>query len=340
MLQASREVHLVARPSGTPVPGDFRVVDVVMPEPGPGQILVRNQFMSVDPYMRGRMDDVPTDLMPTFPLNVAMEGHAVGEVIASRAEGIVAGQHVVHWHGWREHAVLDGREVEVVDADATTSSSFLGVLGHTGFSAYVGLLDIGGLRDGDVVFVSAAAGAVGSVAGQIAKLLGHTVIGSAGSPAKVAYLLDDLGFDAAFDYHRGPARELLHDAAPDGIDLYFDNVGGEQLEAALDVLRLHGRVAACGAISTYNTVGRSSGPRNLFRVINSRLTMRGFSIADHADRRPAFARDMSRWLAEGKLKGAETIVEGGIEAAPGAFLSMLEGANVGKTIVRLEASVA
>jgi NADPH-dependent curcumin reductase CurA len=205
----------------------------------------------------------------------------------------------------------------------------------TGLTAYVGLLDIAGLRDGDVVFVSGAAGAVGSVAGQLAKLRGHTVIGSAGSPEKVAYVTDELGFDAAFDYHDGPVADRLRAAAPDGIDLYFDNVGGEHLEAALGSLRRHGRVAMCGAISGYNATEPVAGPRNLSNAIGRRLSLRGFIVSDHVDRQDAFAREVGPLLREGRLKFRETTVRGGIPAAPQAFIDLLRGANTGKMVVEL-----
>jgi NADPH-dependent curcumin reductase CurA len=203
-----------------------------------------------------------------------------------------------------------------------------------GLTAYVGLLDVAGLREGDVVFVSAAAGAVGSLAGQIAKLRGHVVIGSAGSPEKVAYLRDELGFDAAFDYHYAPVFGQLRRAAPDGIDVYFDNVGGDHLEAALGALRRHGRVALCGAISNYNAAA-GAGVRNLGLAVGKRLTLRGFIVGDHAGRRPEFEREVGAWVRDGRVRYRETVVEGGVAAAPRAFIDLLRGANVGKMLVRL-----
>ena len=204
-----------------------------------------------------------------------------------------------------------------------------------GLTAYVGLLDIAGLRDGDVVFVSGAAGAVGSVVGQVAKLRGHRVIGSAGSPDKVAFVTDDLGFDAAFDYNDGDVASLLRQAAPDGIDVYFDNVGGAHLEAAIGALRLNGRAALCGAISQYNATEAAPGPRNLALAIGNRLTLRGFIISDHFRRMPDFVAEVGGWVAGGRLKFRETIVDGGIEAAPQAFIDLLRGANTGKMVVKL-----
>jgi NADPH-dependent curcumin reductase CurA len=334
MSVTSREIHLAARPSGEPVPSDFALVEVELPDPEDGQILVRNRLVSVDPYMRGRMNDVPS-YVPPFSLGEPLDGGAVGEVVASRAEGFAEGDLVLHDRGWREYALLDARRVRRIDADAAPPSAYLGVLGGTGLTAYVGLLDIAGLREGDVVFVSGAAGAVGSIAGQIAKLRGHTVIGSAGSAAKVAHLRDDLGFDAAFDYHDGPVSKRLREAAPDGIDVYFDNVGGEHLEAAIFSLRNHGRVALCGAVSAYNATEAPAGPRNLALAIGKRLTLRGFIVFDHNDRRADFEREVGGWLREGRLAAHETIVEGGIEQAPQAFIDLLRGANTGKMLVRL-----
>src|SRR3954454_15767534 len=247
----SREIRLAARPTGEPQPSDFELAEVEVAEPAEGEIVVRNAFMSVDPYMRGRMDDRQS-YVPPFQLGEPLTGGAVGEVVASRAQGLEEGDVVLHDLGWREYAVVRASHARKVDTSLARPSAYLGVLGMPGLTAYVGLLDIAGLRDGDVVFVSAAAGAVGSLAGQIAKLQGHVVIGSAGAPEKVAEMSDELGFDAAFDYHHAPVFGQLNKAAPDGIDVYFDNVGADHLEAAIGALRRDGRVALCGAISSYN----------------------------------------------------------------------------------------
>jgi NADPH-dependent curcumin reductase CurA len=285
--------------------------------------------------MRGRMSDAKSYAAP-YRLGEVMHGGAVGEVVASRAEGFSEGDVVVHQLGWREYATVPAKHARVVDTSRVPASAYLGVLGMTGLTAYAGLLDVAALREGDVVFVSGAAGAVGSVVGQIAKLRGHTVIGSAGSAEKVAYLRDELGFDAAFDYHDGPVHKQLREAAPDGIDVYFDNVGGEHLEAALSSMNLHGRIALCGSISSYNATSPPPGPRNLSMLaIGRRLTIRGFLVMDHQDRFGDFAAEVGGWLAAGRLKFRETIVEGGIEAAPQAFIDLLRGANVGKMVVRL-----
>jgi NADPH-dependent curcumin reductase CurA len=333
MSTPSREIQLAARPHGEPKDSDFRLAAVEVPDPGPGEVLVRNAFMSVDPYMRGRMNDVKS-YVPPFRLDHALEGGAVGEVVASVAEGLAPGDTVVHQLGWREYALISGDHVRKVDATGLSPSAFLGVLGMPGLTAYAGLLDVGGLREDDVVFVSGAAGAVGSLAGQIAKLRGHTVIGSAGSAEKVAHLRDDLGFDAAFNYKDGPVAEQLKAAAPDGIDLYFDNVGGEHLEAAIGALRRHGRVAMCGAISAYNATEPAPAPRNLPLAIGKRLTLRGFIVTDHAARLKDLIGEVAPLVRDGRIAFRETVVEG-LENAPTAFQGLLRGDNVGKMLVRL-----
>jgi NADPH-dependent curcumin reductase CurA len=333
-VPTAREIQLAARPRGEPRPEDFRLATVEVGEPADGEVLVRNLVMSVDPYMRGRMDDRPS-YVPPFRLGEALDGAAVGEVVASRAEELSEGDAVLHDRGWREYAVVPARRAVRLDPDVAPLTAYLGVLGAPGLTAYVGLLDIAKLREGDVVFVSGAAGAVGSLAGQLAKLRGHVVIGSAGSPEKVAMLRDELGFDAAFDYHDGPVRQLLREAAPDGIDVYFDNVGGEHLEAAIASLHRYGRVALCGAISVYNATEPPAAPRNLSQAIGKRLRLRGFIVFDHYDRRRAFVDEVAPLLREGRIKARETIVDGGIEAAPQAFIDLLHGANTGKMLVRL-----
>jgi NADPH-dependent curcumin reductase CurA len=332
---ATREVHLLSRPSGWPVPGDFAVVAAELPDPGDGELLVRNTYMSVDPYMRGRMNDVPS-YVPPFGLGEAMRGGAVGEVVESRADGFAPGDRVVHELGWREHAIVPaGGAHKFAAVPGLTDSQFLGALGMTGLTAYVGLLDIAEFRHGETLFVSGAAGAVGSMAGQIARLRGAArVVGSAGSAAKVAYLTERLGFDAAFDYHDGKVRDLLAEAAPDGIDVYFDNVGGEHLEAAIGALRRNGRVALCGAISQYNNTSAPDGPRNLALAIGKRLRLQGFIVTDHWKRFNDMIAEIGPALAHGDIVADETAVDG-IDHAVDAFLGMLRGENTGKMIVRL-----
>jgi NADPH-dependent curcumin reductase CurA len=334
MTTPSREIRLAARPHGEPKPTDFELAEVELPGPADGQVLVRNTFMSVDPYMRGRMNDVKS-YTPPFQLGQALDGGAVGEVVESNAEGLVAGDVVVHQLGWREHAVLGAKHVRKVEPDGLPASAFLGVLGMPGLTAYAGLLDVAGLKDGDVVFVSGAAGAVGSLVGQIAKLRGHTVIGSAGSAEKVAHLLDDLGFDQAFNYKDGPVAEQLAAAAPDGIDVYFDNVGGEHLEAAIASLNPYGRAALCGMIAQYNATEPPPGPNNMMQCVGKRLTLRGFIVTDHGARQPDLIAEVGPAVRDGRVKFRETVVEGGLDAAPGAFIDLLRGVNTGKMVVKL-----
>ncbi|MGW4895614.1 NADP-dependent oxidoreductase [Kitasatospora sp. NPDC004240] len=341
-MTVSREIHLAARPVGEPTAADFALVTTEVPEPGEGQILVRNSWMSVDPYMRGRMDDVPSYL-PPFALGAALEGGALGVVVASRAAGIPVGATVSHFLGWREYAVLDAAAATVVDTDTDTDTTaaapaqaHLGALGLTGLSAYTALTRTAPVREGDVVFVSAAAGAVGSVAGQLARQLGASrVIGSAGGPAKTALLLDRFGFDAAIDHRQGRIAEQLAVAAPDGVDVYLDAVGGDHLHAALGAMRQGGRIAMVGAISGYNATTPVPGPDNLFAAASREVTLRGMLVTNHFDLFPEWVAKAAGWLADGSLRTEETVVDG-IERAPEALLGVLRGANTGKMLVRLE----
>ncbi|MQA04491.1 MAG: zinc-binding dehydrogenase [Streptosporangiales bacterium] len=334
MSTRSREVHLAARPHGAPTMANFAFVETDVRSPTTGEVQVRNLFFSVDPYMRGRMNDAKS-YVPPFRVGEVMTGAAVGEVVASASDRLAVGDVVVHQHGWREYAVAAAGDFRRVDVSAVPSPSvYLGVLGGTGFTAHYGLHEAAGMRAGDVVFVSAAAGAVGSIAGQLAKLGGASrVVGSAGTAAKVQYVTGTLGFDAAFNYKDGPAVKQLAAAAPDGIDVYFDNVGGEQLEAAIAVMNDFGRIAACGAVSVYNATEPPPGPRNLFQIVQKRLTVRGFIIRDHYDRYGEFLGAVGPLLRDGKLSYEETIVDG-VDNAPDAFIAMLDGANTGKTLVR------
>jgi NADPH-dependent curcumin reductase CurA len=329
-----RQIVLASRPSGWPTADNFALTEADRPDLADGQVRVRNQFISVDPYMRARMNDVKSYL-PPFRLGEPLEGGAVGTVIESRSPDLAEGDLVLHMLGWRDEAVLPARHAQKVAAlEGLSPSAYLGVLGVPALTAYVGLLDIAALKAGDVVFVSGAAGAVGSMAGQIAKLKGAArVIGSAGSNEKVRWL-HEIGFDAAFNYKAGSVLDQLRQAAPDGIDVYFDNVGADHLDAALVVLNTHGRVAMSGAIAHYNATEPLPGPVNLGLVITRRLTLRGFIIIDHQDRLPAMIADVSGWLREGKLAHTETVVDG-LDQAPDAFISLLRGANTGKMIVRL-----
>ncbi|WP_030746793.1 NADP-dependent oxidoreductase [Streptomyces sp. NRRL F-5135] len=332
---SGRAWHLVARPQGWPEPGDVALREVPVSEPGEGRILVRNLHFSVDPYMRGRMNDVKS-YVPPFRLDEPMDGGAVGEVIASRAEGFSVGDHVLHRLGWREYAELPADGATKVDPSLAPLSAYLGVLGMTGLTAYAGLFETASFKEGDAVFVSGAAGAVGSQVGQMARIKGASrVIGSAGSDEKVELLLAEYGFDAAFNYKKGPVKEQLKQAAPDGIDVYFDNVGGEHLEAAISSFNPHGRATLCGMIAQYNATEPPAAPRNLALVIGKRLRLQGMLVGDHFALQPQFVRDVSGWLASGELKYDETSVRG-IENGFDAFLGVLRGENTGKMIVTLE----
>ncbi|MFD6415401.1 NADP-dependent oxidoreductase [Streptomyces sp. NPDC060194] len=329
-----REWHLVARPQGWPTAEDFALREAAVEAPAAGRILVRNAFMSVDPYMRGRMNDVKS-YVPPFQLDRPMDGGAVGEVIASADDRFQVGDHVLHGLGWREYASVKAEHATKVDPDAAPLSAYLGVLGMPGLTAYAGLLEVASFKKGDAVFVSGAAGAVGSQVGQIARLKGASrVIGSAGSDDKVRYLVDELGFDAAFNYKNGPVVEQLRAAAPGGIDVYFDNVGGEHLEAALTAFNVHGRATICGMISVYNDTEASPAPRNLALVIGKRLRLQGMLVGDHAHLQEQFVSDVAGWVRSGDLKYRETRAEG-IDTAVDAFVGMLRGQNTGKMIVAL-----
>jgi NADPH-dependent curcumin reductase CurA len=333
MAVSSKAVHLVARPVGEPKLADFAVIEAPVADPGPGQVLVRNDWISVDPYMRGRMNDVKS-YIPSFQLGESMDGGAVGTVVASECE-IPVGTVVFHRLGWREHATLYGSEVQTVDTSRAAACEYLGVLGMTGLTAYVGLKLIAPVKPGDVVFISGAAGAVGLVAGVVARKLGAArVIGSAGGPEKAKRLVEHFGYDAAIDYRTGDLKGQLVAAAPDGIDVYFDNVGGEHLRVAISALRLHGRVALCGAISQYNATGPVTGPDNLVMAIGKRLSLRGYLVFDHSDLSDEYIEQATGWLKDGSLSNEQTVVDG-IDNAPTAFLDMLRGINTGKMLVRL-----
>jgi NADPH-dependent curcumin reductase CurA len=340
-MTTSREWHLARRPRGVPVEEDFALVDVDLPDPGEGEVLVRNSFLSVDPYMRGRMNDAKS-YVPPFQLDQPMDGEAVGVVeqvgegaVDGNGSAIAIGETVIHRFGWRTRSVVPARTARVLDTSLAPAQAYLGVLGMPGLTAYTGLLRIVELAEGDRVFVSAAAGAVGSMVGQLARLKGASlVVGSAGGPEKTSWLLDQAGFDAAIDYKATPIRKGLATAAPEGIDVYFDNVGGDHLEAAITALRPYGRAAVCGMISLYNATEPAPGPRNLPMIIAKRLTLRGFIVFDHADLRPQFEAEVGQWLADGKIVWRETVVEG-IDNAVNGFRDLLAGANTGKMLIRL-----
>lgn len=319
----SREVVLAARPQGEPKESDFEVRESPSVEPGDGQVLVRNVFVSVDPYMRGRMSGVRTYVDP-YEVGGPIAGGAVGRVVASRHDGFAEGDWVLSMLGWREEGVADGDTLRKLDPDIAPPSAALGVLGMPGMTAWYGLVHVGRVQEGETLYVSGAAGAVGSAAVQIAKLKGLRVIGSAGSPDKVEWLRS-LGAEA-FDYREASLDE--------DVDVYFDNVGGAQLERALSKLKPFGRVIACGAISHYNDERPEPGPRNLSLVVTKRLRVEGFIVSDHFDRFGEFLAEVGPWVRDGKIESRETILEG-IERVPAAFAGLFTGANTGKMLVRL-----
>jgi NADPH-dependent curcumin reductase CurA len=326
-----RAWHLMRRPKGLPTADDFALKEVALPQLEDGSVRVRNHWLSVDPYMRGRMNDKKS-YVPPFHLDEPMEGGAIGEVVESKADGLAPGDLVQHFAGWRDEAVVPARALLKLPELGAPPEQFLGVLGITGATAYFGLLDVAAAKAGDIVFVSAAAGAVGSVVVQIAKVKGMTVIASAGGAEKCERVRS-LGADQVIDYKSGPILKGLAAAAPDGIDVYFDNVGGDHLDAALAVARNNARFAMCGMIEGYNKAEPASF-RFIARIVAARIRLQGFIIFDFHPRMGEFYQEMSRWVASGAVKPHETVVAG-LENMPEAFLGLFEGANIGKMLVRL-----
>jgi NADPH-dependent curcumin reductase CurA len=329
----SREIRLASRPEGEPTPDNFSFATVEVPDPKPGEVLVRNFFMSVDPYMRGRMSDAKSYVAP-FEIGKALQGGAVGRVVASADDKTPVGTVVFSMYGWREAYVAPASQLRVVDVSLAPASAYLGILGVTGFTAWIGLFRIAALKDGETVFVSGGAGAVGTAACGLAKMHGCRVLASASAAEKVAYLRNEVKVDYAFNYQAGQPLGYLKRGAPEGIHVYFDNTGGPQLEAALYALRDHGRVALCGGIAGYNTP--VPGPRNLMLAIAKRLRLEGFIVSDWMKEMPAFLGEAVPALKSGQLRNRETVVEG-LDAAPAAFMDLLHpGAkNIGKMIVKL-----
>jgi NADPH-dependent curcumin reductase CurA len=330
----SKEIRLKNRPVGLPGKSDFELAEVTVPELGNGEILVQNIYMSVDPYMRGRMYDRKS-YVPPFQLNQPLDGGCVGRVIESKNEQYQTGDLLLGMNGWREYFISDGTAVLKIDPRIAPAQAYLGTVGMPGLTAYYGLLEVGKPQEGETVFVSAASGAVGSIVCQIAKLKGCRVVGSAGSDAKVAWLLEETGVDAAFNYKKTDnVITEVGQHCPDGIDVYFENVGGVHLEAALEHMNKFGRIVMCGMIDMYNATEPVPGPTNLAYMIGKQLTMQGFIVSDHFDMLMQFYGDMGKWIAEGKIKWKETIVEG-LENAPGAFIGLFKGENFGKMIVKV-----
>ena len=333
MPTQNREIRLASRPAGEPTLENFSIATVELPDPGPREVVVQNLCMSVDPYMRGRMNDTKS-YVPPFEIGKALQGGAVGRVIASNDPSLPVGTHVLSMYGWREAFVARASQLQVVDVTVAPPSAYLGILGVTGMTAWVGLFRVANLKDGETVFISGGAGAVGSAACQLAKMHGCRVLASASTDEKVAFLRDGLKIDYPFNYRKGEPLGYLKKGAPEGLHVYFDNTMGPQLEAALYCLREHGRVVLCGGIAGYNTP--VPGPRNLMLAIGKRLRLEGFIVSDWMEEMPAFYAEMVPALKSGKLINRETVVEG-LDAAPAALIDLLHpGArNIGKMIVKL-----
>ena len=333
-MTTNKQVRLASRPSGWVTADNFTLTEEAVPEVGQGQLLVRNLFMSVDPYMRGRMNKAKS-YVPSFQIGEVLQAGVVGEVIASRNKDFAEGDFVNGMLGWENYSLSDGTGLHKVPKGPAPLSYHLGILGMPGMTAYVGLHTIGKAQPGETVFVSAASGAVGSVVGQLAKLHGCTVTGCAGADDKVDLLKAEFGYDAAFNYRQSQSLpKSISEVCPDGIDVDFENVGGEIFEAVLWNMREFGRVALCGMISNYNDEELQPGPRGMTVIIGRRLTIQGFIVTDHLETGKEYVSKAIQWLAEGKLKYHETIAEG-IENAPSAFIDLLQGKNIGKQIVRL-----
>ena len=328
-----QEIHLVNRPTGMPSLEDFRFVESDVPLPKENEVLVRTLYISVDPYMRGRMNDTKSYIAP-FELNKAIVGGVIAEVAVSRSESFKRGDFVLANLNWAEYSVVKENKLRKIDPQLAPLTAYLSVLGMTGLTAYFGLLDIGKPQEGETVVVSGAAGAVGSIVGQIAKLKGAKVVGIAGTDEKLTYIKDELGFDEAVNYKNESFQEDLKNALPNGVDVYFDNVGGEVSDAVLKLLNKNARIPVCGAISSYNEKEQDVGPRVQHILIKTSALMKGYTIGNYADEFEKGRADLVKWLQEGKLKYKETIVEG-FENTPDAFLGLFKGVNIGKLLVKV-----
>lgn len=337
-MPTQRQFLYVRAPDGMPDESCFRLVEVPMPEPTEGQVLVETHYLSIDPYFRRMMGGGHGAYANPLKIGDVMVGRGVGVVVESRHPDFAPGDAVQSEFGWREYVVLDGKGLRKLPADLKPLSLGLGLIGQSGATAMVGLVDIAHIRSGETVVVSAAAGAVGSAVGQIARILGCRAIGIAGGPVKCRHVVDDLGFDDCIDYKAGPIGSALAKAAPQGVDIYFDNVGGEILDAVLPHLNQGARVPICGQISQYNT-NEASGLRNIGALLNKCAMMQGFRISNHLARRDEALDQLMAWHREGRLRYRETVADG-IEQAPAAFINMLSGGNVGKQVVRLAAAGA
>ena len=328
----NRQIVLRRRPVGMPKPGDFDLVEAPLPAPKDGEILSRTIYLSLDPYMRGRIGGAKSYAASVEPGQVIVGG-TVGEVLESKHPGLSRGDIVMGYDGWQSHGVAGGAAVRKLDPKQAPISTALGVLGMPGMTAYVGLLDIGQPKPGETVVVSAASGAVGSAVGQIAKIKGARAVGVAGSQDKCDYVVRELGFDACVNYKKGDLLAALRDACPGGVDVYFENVGGDVLRAVMQLLNMNARIPLCGLISEYNATDPVPGP-NLRPLLFNRALVKGFIVSDHMARLPDFLKDCGAWVREGRLKYREDIVVG-LEHAPEAFIGLLQGKNFGKLLVRV-----
>lgn len=332
--QINRQILLVKRPIGIPDEGCFKLVTSVMPQPTKGQVLLRTRFLSVDPYMRGRMNDRKSYVAP-FQLNEVLTGGTVGEVFESKSNDFVKGDFVVGNLGWEDYSIADEKEVRTINPDIAPVSTALGVLGMPGLTAYFGLMDIGRPKQHETVVVSGAAGAVGTTVGQIARIHSCHVVGIAGSDKKIKYLIDELGFDAAINYRTAPnLRKALKEACPNGVDIYFDNVGGEISDAVISLINNNAHIPLCGQISLYNETQIPIGPRVQPQLLTHSALMKGFLVHNYADRFDEGIRQLAAWMKEKKLKYVENIVDG-LENAPKAFIGLFAGENLGKQIVKV-----
>jgi NADPH-dependent curcumin reductase CurA len=335
-MATNTQVRLASRPSGLPQDSNWEITSEAVPTPGDGELLVRVLYVSLDPAMRGWLNDAPS-YVPPVGLGEVMRAGAVGVVAASNNDRFAVGDHVSGTFGIQEYAVSDGAGVVKVDTSAASLPTYLGALGMPGLTAYFGLLDIGALKEGETVVVSGAAGAVGTVVGQIAKIKGCRVVGIAGGPEKCRWLTEELGFDVTIDYKNDDVRKRLKEATPDRIDVYFDNVGGDILEAALNRLAMRARVVLCGAISQYNAEGGMAGPRNYMNLLIYRARMEGFLVFDFASRYKEGVEQMAAWMSEGKLTAHEDVAEGTVKDFPATLLRLFRGENLGKLVLKVAA---
>ena len=339
MDKTARRIVLASRPVGEPKPGDFRLEEFAVPEPGPGQVLLRSLWLSLDPYMRGRMSDAASYAKPV-EIGQVMEGRAVSEILVSHVDGFSSGDIVFANSGWQTHALASGRGLRRIEREIAPVSAALGVLGMPGLTAYAGLAEIGKPQAGETVVVAAASGAVGSVVGQIARIRGARAVGIAGGPEKCRYVVEELGFDACVDHRAGDLAGRLKDACPQGIDVYWENVGGKVFDAVMPLFNNFARMPVCGLISQYNLTEGPAGADRLTAfmrmTLTRRLNTRGFIVSDFAALEPDFRRDMSAWLREGRVKFREHVIEG-LENAPRGLIGLLKGENFGKTVVRIAA---